>query len=238
MHNSPVSQLPTPITPAGSILTITVGILPPAKVLADDLTKATLREGSPNILKVTPKFMDWKSTNESTRSHNANHRSGSKDNTVPSSRQGVSATCSSALGSCGGAAGGTGQGPGEPKQEVAHLTMVVSDDNEFADDPHQIVPTEGVFTVPAFPRENLEGFDEGYHLPAEVTAFRGIYHHESGDVRPSYTGASPFDYPLNHQGHVASKLLRYSSLFFIYWAHFDRDSISPTRGSSCPNRSI
>ena len=39
-----------------------------------------------------------------------------------------------------------------------------------------------------------------------MTAFRGIYYHESGDVRPGYTGASAFDYPLDHQGHVASKL--------------------------------
>ena len=75
MCNLPVSQLPTPITPAGSILTITVGILPPAKVLAEDLTKATVREGLPNILRVTPKFMSWKTTNESTHSHNANHLS-------------------------------------------------------------------------------------------------------------------------------------------------------------------
>ena len=47
MHSSPVSQLLTPVTPAGSISTITVGILPPARVLAEDLTKATLKEGSP-----------------------------------------------------------------------------------------------------------------------------------------------------------------------------------------------
>ena len=91
-------------------------------------------------------------------------------------------------------------------QEVTHLTMVVSDDDEFADDPHQIIPTEDVFTVPAIPRENLKGFDEGYLLPAEVTAFQGIYYPESGDVRPGYTSVSPFDYPLDHQGHVASKL--------------------------------
>ena len=122
MHNSPISQLPTPITPAGSILTITVGIL-----LAEDLTKATLREGSPNVLKVTPKFMGWKTTNESAHSHDADHWSGPKDNTAPSSRPGVSATCSSALGCGGGVAGGSSQGPGEPKQEVAHLTVVVSD---------------------------------------------------------------------------------------------------------------
>ena len=84
--------------------------------------------------------------------------------------------------------------------------MVVSDDDEFTDDPHQIIPTEDIFTIPAIPREDLEGFNKGYLLPAEVTAFRGIYYHESGDVRPGFTDASPFDYPLNCQGHVALKL--------------------------------
>ena len=84
--------------------------------------------------------------------------------------------------------------------------MIVSDDEEFTNDLHQIIPTEDVFTVPAIPRENLEGFNEGYLLPAEVTVFQGIYYHEFGDVRPGYTGASPFDYPLDCQGHVASKL--------------------------------
>ena len=53
MHSTPVSQLPTPTTPAGLIFTITVGILPPARVLAEDLTKTTLREGSPNLLQMT-----------------------------------------------------------------------------------------------------------------------------------------------------------------------------------------
>ena len=73
--------------------------------------------------------------------------------------------------------------------------MVVSDDDEFADDPRQIIPTEEVFTVPAFPRQNLKRFDEGYLLPAEVTAFRGIYFHESGNVRSGYAGASPLTTP-------------------------------------------
>ena len=86
-------------------------------------------------------------------------------------RLGVSATRSSAPGSSGGIVGSSSQGPNELKQEVAHLAMVVSDDDEFTDDPHQIIPTENVFSVPAIPRENLKGFDEGYLLPAEVTAF-------------------------------------------------------------------
>ena len=50
MHSLPVSQPPTPVTPTGSIFTITVGILPPARVLVEDLVKATLKEGSPNLL--------------------------------------------------------------------------------------------------------------------------------------------------------------------------------------------
>ena len=91
--------------------------------------------------------------------------------------------------------------------------MVVSDDDEFTDDPHQIIPTEDIFTVPAIPREDLEGFDEGYLLPSEMTAFQGIYYLESGDVRPGYTGASPFDYPLDHQGHVALKLHLHSAAY-------------------------
>ena len=50
MCSTPVSQPPTPNTPAGLISAITVGILPPARVLAEDLTKATLRK----ITQLTP----------------------------------------------------------------------------------------------------------------------------------------------------------------------------------------
>ena len=68
MHSSPISQPLTPVTPAGSILTITVGILPPARVLAEDSTKAMLKEGSPNLLKVAWKYIGRKATSEMTSS--------------------------------------------------------------------------------------------------------------------------------------------------------------------------
>ena len=73
MHSSPVSQLLTPVTPAGLISTITVGILPPARVLAEDLTKATLKEGLPNLLKVASKYIGRKATSESTSFWGAGH---------------------------------------------------------------------------------------------------------------------------------------------------------------------
>ena len=62
MHSSPISQLLTPVTPTGSISTITVGFLPLVRVLAEDLMKATLKEGSPNLLKVALKCIGRKAT--------------------------------------------------------------------------------------------------------------------------------------------------------------------------------
>ena len=71
MCSAPVSQLPTPTTPAGLISTITLGILSPARVLAEDLTKATLRKGSPNLLQMTLKGVGKQTTSESTDSCSA-----------------------------------------------------------------------------------------------------------------------------------------------------------------------
>ena len=71
MHSTPVSQPPIPNTPTGSISTITVGIFPPARVLAEDLTKATLREGSPNLFKMALKCVGKQTTSESTDSCSA-----------------------------------------------------------------------------------------------------------------------------------------------------------------------
>ena len=146
-------------------------MLPLARVLAENLMKVTLKESSHNLLKVALKCISRKATSESTSSHGTGNQSGSKDNPASSLRPDVSATYSSVPGSSGGAADSSSQGPNEPKQKVTHLTMVVSDDDEFTDDPHQIIPTEDVFIVPAIPKENLEGFYEGYLLPAEVTVF-------------------------------------------------------------------
>ena len=179
MCSAPVSQLPTPNTLAGSISTITVGILPPARVLAEDLTKATLREGSWNLLQMALKCAGKQATSESTDSCSAGEWGGTKSNQASSSKTRVLTMHSSGPGSSGGAAGGTGQDPNELRQGVSHLAMVISDDDKFTDDPHQIIPTEDAFALSYLPRQNLKGFNWGYLLPAEVTAFRGIYYHKS-----------------------------------------------------------
>ena len=204
MRSAPVSQQSTPNIPAGSITTI--GILPPARVVAEDLTKANLREGSPNLLQLALSGVGKQVTSELMDSHSTGRFGGTKDNQPSSSKSRAPTIHSGGPGPSSGAAGGSGQDPNEPRQEVSHLAMYISDGDEFADDPHQMIPIEDAFALPYLPRQNLEGFDHGYLLPAEVTEFQGTYYHELGDVRPGYTGASPWDYPLDHQGHVASKL--------------------------------
>ena len=106
----------------------------------------------------------------------------------------------------GGAAGSSGQDPNKPRQGVSYLAMYISDEDKFTDDLNQIIPIEDAFALPYIPRPGLVRSNHGYLLPAEVTGFRGNYYHELGDVKPGYTGASPWDHPLDHQGHVASKL--------------------------------
>ena len=173
MHSTPVSQLSTPTTPAGLISTITVGILPPARVLAEDLTRATLRERSPNLYQMTLRGVGKQATSESTDSCSMGERGGTKENQASSSKPGVLTTHSSAPGSSGSAAGGSScssQDPNELRQGVSHLALVIYDD-EFTDNPNQIIPTEDAFALPFLPRQGMEGFDRGYLLPVEVTAF-------------------------------------------------------------------
>ena len=64
MCSAPVFQPLTPNTPAGLISTITVGIFPAARVLAEDLTKATPRDGSPNLLQMASKCVGKPATSE------------------------------------------------------------------------------------------------------------------------------------------------------------------------------
>ena len=171
IHSAPVSQQSTPNTPAGSITTISVGILPPARVVAEDLTKANLREDLPNLLQMASSGEGKQVTSELADSHNTGRLGGTKNNQLPSSKSRVSTTHSGGPGTSADAAGGTDGDPNKPRQEVSHLAMYICDGNEFADDPHQIIPIEDAFALPYLHRQNFKGFNRGYLLPAEVTEF-------------------------------------------------------------------
>ena len=148
-----------------------MAILPPARVLAEDLTKANLREGLLFLLQMALKCVGKQATSELTDSHSAGGLGGTKNNQASSLKPKVLTMHSSGPGSSGGAAGGSSQDPNEPRQEVSHLALVISDNDKFDDDPHQIIPTEDAFPLSYLPRQNLEGFNQGYLLPSEVTVF-------------------------------------------------------------------
>ena len=90
-------------------------------------------------------------TSESIDSCNAGGLDGTKNNQTSSSKPKVLTTHSSGPGSSVGAAGGSGQDPNEPRKGVSHLVMYISNDDDFADDPHQIIPTEDAFALPYIP---------------------------------------------------------------------------------------
>ena len=85
-----------------------MGILPPARVVAEDLTKANLREGSPNLLQMASSGVGKQVTSELTDSHSAGGLGGTKNNQPSSSKPRVSTTHSSRPDPSGGAVGGSG----------------------------------------------------------------------------------------------------------------------------------
>ena len=170
MHSAPISQLSALNTQAGSISTITVGILPPSQSVGRRFNKSQPK-GLPNLLQIVSKGVGKQTTSELTDSHPAGGLGGTKNNQASSSKPKVLTMHSSGPGSSGGAAGGSGQDPNEPRQEVSHLALIISDGDEFTDNSHQILPPEDAFALSYLPRQTLEGFNWGYLLQAEVTAF-------------------------------------------------------------------
>ena len=83
-------------------------MIPPARVVAEDLTKANLREGLPNLLQMVSSGVGKQVTGESTDSQSAGRLSGAKNNQLSSSKPRAFTMHSSGPGPSGGAAGGSG----------------------------------------------------------------------------------------------------------------------------------
>ena len=85
-----------------------MGIIPPARVVADDLTKTNLGEGSPNILLMASSGVGKQVTSELTDSCSAGRLGGTQNNQPSSSKPRASTMHSSGPSPSGGAAGGSG----------------------------------------------------------------------------------------------------------------------------------
>ena len=102
----------------------------------------------------------------------------------------------STSGGSGGAAGGDGEEPYKLKPGTSQLTLIISEESEFADDPHQVIITEDCYGLPLIQR-HCGGFKHEYRSLAEVEEFRGIYYYESSYLKPGYMNTMPYDHPLD-----------------------------------------
>ena len=82
-----------------------MGIIPPARVVTDDLTKATLHKGSPNLLQMASSGVGRQVASELMDTQSTSGTSGTKDNQPSTSQPRVPTQHSSGLGD---AAGGSG----------------------------------------------------------------------------------------------------------------------------------
>ena len=120
----------------------------------------------------------WRVMSQSTSSHGKGETTSKKNELQPplESRALANITGSTSGGS-GGAARGDGEEPHNPKPRTSQLALIISEESEFADDPHLVIPTEDCYGLPLIQRQ-CGGFECNYRNPAEVEEFQQIYYYE------------------------------------------------------------
>ena len=119
MENAQCTCLPAACTKHTSSFDLHHNCWNPSHVLAEDLSIANLREGSPNVLQMASKCVGKQATSELTDSCSAGEQGGTKNNQASSWKPRVFTTHSNRPGSSGGAAGGSSRDPNELRQEVS-----------------------------------------------------------------------------------------------------------------------
>ena len=170
-HSHPIMQQMAVNTPASSITAVPIQHVPWAKVVAEDLINLQSRQGSPNALVVAASDTGRRVTNQSTSSHDKGETASEKNEPQPplESRALAHITGSTGGGS-GGAARGDGEEPHNLKPGTSQLTLTISEESEFVDDPHQVIPTKDCYGLPLIQRQ-CGSFQHNYQSPAEVEEF-------------------------------------------------------------------
>ena len=137
-----VTQQYKPNILAASISSISVNLIPQAVVLAEDLTKTKSGEGPPNVVLPSSSCFGRQAACELTDTRNFGGHGVLKDNQPLPSQQRVPTLPAGDSSSGSGGAGQDRQDPNGPGQLTSHVAMIISDEDDFTDDPHQIIPTE------------------------------------------------------------------------------------------------
>ena len=139
--------------------------IPQAKVVTEDLISLQSRWGLSNALVVAASDTGRRVTSQSTSSHGKGETSSEKNEPQPPLESRALADITDITGSTGGGSGGAARGDGEephdPKPGISQLTLIISEEREFADDLHQVIPTEDCYGLPLIQRQ-CGGFEHNY----------------------------------------------------------------------------
>ena len=164
----PITQQMAVNTPASSITAVPIQHVLWAKVVAEDLINLQSRQGSPNALVVAASDTGRRVTSQSTSSHGKGETTSKKNE--PQSPLESRALADITGSTSGGAARGGGKEPHNPKLRTSQLTLIISEESEFADNLHIVIATEDCYGLPLIQRQ-CGGFKRDYQSLAEVEEF-------------------------------------------------------------------
>ena len=153
-HSHLITQQMAVNTPASSITAVPIQHVPWSKVVAEDLINLQSRQGSPNALVVAAGDTGKGVMSQSTSSHGKGETASKKNEPWPPLESRALADITGSTGSrSSGTARGNGEEPHNLKPGTSQLTLIVSKESEFADDPHQVIPTEDCYGLPLIQRQ-------------------------------------------------------------------------------------
>ena len=206
-HSHCTMQQVTVDAPASCITDVPIQHILWAKVIAEDLINLQSRPGSPSTLVMT--------ASESTSSHGRDGRSGKREPWPPPELRALTDITGSTPSGSGMAARKDGEEADRLEPGISQLTVIISEESDFAADRYQMIPTDKCFGLPIVLRQS-GGFKLNYKDAVKVTDFWGIYYFELGYLRPGYTNAMPYNHPLDWQGHIASVLHSGVAVYSLY----------------------
>ena len=193
-HSHQTIQQSTADTPTSSMMSVPIKMVPPAKVIIDDMVNLSLRLGSPNPLMMAIE---------------GDHLSGPAD--LKDKRQQWPPDTARALVELPSKIGRrktefpmTGSSkPTRNQPKALQVTVFVSGESDFTAGIHQVIPSEPCYSPPLGANAS-GGLKMGYDNAVQVIDFQGMYYFESGCLWPSYMNSMLYDHPLDWQGYIAS----------------------------------
>ena len=157
--------------PASSMISVPVMTVPQAKVMVDDLLNFQSRLGSPNTLMAAIKGTSGKTSGtDGTGKDELRH---SKKQPQPSD---ATRALMEITGEVGKRKAETSRAGGV---EPSRVTVVDSDESDFAPDIHQVILSEPCYGLPLVAKDG-GGSELNYSEAVQVQDFQGIHYFESG----------------------------------------------------------